>query len=126
MNLADLEALGAFVSARPVRRQVTWKQSEALDGAHKEVTVDAWILPLSFGLIDTLSVPGVDAQSQKAVLISRAVVDENGKSVLTYEQAYRLKPSLAIALYAAIAEVNRLPKLGNAEGDDEEDLEKKD
>lgn len=117
MNLADLEALGAFVAAAPVKRTVKWKRSAALDGENKEVEFDTWVLPLSFGLLDSLNAPGVDPQSQKAVLISRAITDEKGKTVMTYEQAYQLKPTLAYALYAAIAEVNRLAPPKEEEGE---------
>lgn len=124
MNLKQLRERGGFVSAKPVKKSVTWKQVDDLSGAGEDVTFDVWVSKLSFGMIESLAT-APDRRSRNAALIAEAIrLGDEGKDALSYQDAYQLKPSLARALVIAIAEVNALPKpKEDGEGaDDPKDL----
>lgn len=107
MNLKELRAKGAFVSAEPVKRDLSWTHTDG----DVEVTdqFSVWVKKHSFGTIERVFVTDKDDQSRSALLISESVFfGDEGKERISYVDAYQLDPSLAGLLMAAITEVNGL------------------
>ena len=106
MNLKELRAKGAFVSAHPVKKSVTWKTSEGED-----VAFDVYVKKLSFGDYERLFLSESDDRSRMARVLAETVkLGDEGKEDLSYEDAYQLEPSLARALIDAVNGVNAAPK----------------
>lgn len=108
MSRTDLEALGAFVTEQPIRREVQWVREDG-----ETVSFNCWVRQIPFGEAEKLL--QIDDQDQErsayAVLISRTIcLDETGKVRMDYKDAYRLKPSFAQALMDAINQVYNLAK----------------
>lgn len=102
MNLKELRAKGAFVSAHPVKKSVTWKTTEGED-----VSFDVFVKKLSFGDYERLFLSESDDRSRMARVLSETVkLGDEGKDDLTYKDAYQLEPSLARALIDAVNGVN--------------------
>lgn len=109
MNLAELQARGAFVSARPVERTLTWVH--AAPDSLEEVT-DTFVVKIkrhSFGVLSDLIESGSGNRSRSALLIASSIIlgTDEAPETLTYDQAYLLDPSLAALFIKAINEVNR-------------------
>lgn len=101
MNLKELRAKGAFVSAHPVKKSVTW-QSES-----GEVAFDVYIKRLSFGDYERLFLAESDDRSRMArVLCETIKLGDEGKETLSYQDAYQLDASLARVLLDAVNGVN--------------------
>lgn len=105
MGLAKaLEEAGAFVPADLEKRSIMWNGS----------TFDVYIRRLSFGVVeDMLAGANGDTRGRSSRMIAAAVCDEKGDPVMTFDDAYRLRSSLAKLLADAIREVN---ELGEAQG----------
>lgn len=92
MNLEQLKSLGGIVGQEPVTAAVEWKGQQ----------FDVRIRKLSYGTVETLRNTGGDAFNTH--LLAACVV--LGDDPLSYEDAFRLDPTLAAALLAAINTVH--------------------
>lgn len=111
LNIENLKSIGAFTGA-PVEKEIKWKQGE------EEYTATVFIRPLSYK--STVSdLQGVnDKKDPVAVRIASSVCDESGTPIFTADditgdadpERGALDGNLAMALLAAIAEVNYLGK----------------
>lgn len=99
MNLAELEAAGAFVLDELVKKEIVWKVGKV---EHK---FDVFIRPQSFGSIETVQEIQKD-KSKMASYVSKSILDAEGNPTIPYEKAVNLKPSLGTLLLQAINEVN--------------------
>lgn len=110
MNLKELKARGAFVSAHPVTKNVTWQPPEG-----GPVDFDIFIKRLSFGTVEQVFLHDDADRSRSANYIAQAVMfaDDAGKPVaISYDEAFSLEPTLARVFLDAINDVN---KTGQAE-----------
>ena len=101
MNLKELRAKGAFVSAHPIKKAVVWKHEDA------ENAFDVYVRKLSFGDYERLFLAESDDRSRMArVLCETVKLGDGGNESLSYEDAYQLDASLARVLLDAVNEVN--------------------
>lgn len=103
MNLTDLKARGAIVSAAPVTREVTWEHDDPTTGEKVTDKFTVEILRHSYGTMERLYMIGED-RSKGAAMIAECV--RFGGEAMSYEDAYQLHPGLATALLTAITEAN--------------------
>lgn len=103
MNLAQLQAAGAFVEAAPVKTPVTWTRQNAT-GEEVSDTFDVWVRRRSFGTMERVAMLGED-RSKSAKMLSECILLGEEQEALSYEQAYQLDPSLAFALVQAVKDV---------------------
>lgn len=105
-SLKDLQALGAFVSDKPVKKEITFK----LDG-DDEYTATIHVKKLSVGDYETLFLTEKEDRSRTATMISQAVtLGPDGKERISFEQAFKLHAGLAGAMVNAFNEVNLAKK----------------
>lgn len=101
MNLAELKAAGAFVAPEPIKETVTWN-------GH---TFDVWIKPVSFADSEKMiSAMAAGDTSRGALLLSNSVLLGDDREALTYEDAIKLEPSLAMTLVHTVQKVKDRPK----------------
>ena len=103
MNLAQLQAAGAFVEAAPVKTAVTWTRQNAA-GEEVSDSFDVWVRRRSFGTYERVAMLGED-RSKSAKMLSECILLGEEQEALSYEQAYQLDPSLAFALVQAVKDV---------------------
>ena len=103
MNLAQLQAAGAFVEAAPVKTAVTWTRQNAA-GEEVSDSFDVWVRRRSFGTMERVAMLGED-RSKSAKMLSECILLGEEQEALSYEQAYQLDPSLAFALVQAVKDV---------------------
>lgn len=117
MNLAELQAMGAFVPTKPVKREVKVKQpllraaeewSDAdvpeYSGEHSDATITTYIR--RGAAIDAIEMMKAEERLQPFVAIHRSIVNEDGSPLfLSIEQASQLALWVAIPLFEAITEV---------------------
>lgn len=102
MDINELQALGGFVDAAPVPKEITWKGP---DGNSLKATIH--IVRQPFGVVESTFSTGDADRSQGARMIHLAVrLGKDASEQLTYEQAYNLLPSLAWAMVGAINEAH--------------------
>lgn len=100
-TLEDLKAVGAFFSDKPVQKAIKF----VLDGQEYDATI--WVKRLSVGEQERLAMLShSDDRKGSALLISEIVLLGDGAERISFEDAYRLSPSLAMAMMEAIEEVN--------------------
>ncbi len=104
MNLQQLTEKGGFVEAAPVKMPVTWTRKNA---AGEDLTdeFDVWVRRRSFGTFERVASLGED-RSRSAKMLSECVLLDEAQESLSYEQAYQLDPSLAMALIEAVKEAS--------------------
>ena len=100
MNLSELQAMGAFVEAAPIKTPVTWTRDNA-EGVEVSDTFDVWIRRRSFGTLERVAMLSED-RSKSAKMLSECVLLGDAQEAITYEQAYQLDPSLAFVLVEAV------------------------
>lgn len=91
MNLEELVKIGAVVSMDTVEVPVEWE-------GHK---FTAHVRKLSYGDYEAMAGMGEDV-SKGATIISKCLFLPDQKRLMTYEEAYQLKPTFAQALIEAI------------------------
>ena len=103
MNIQDLMDKGGFVDAEPVRKEIEWMNDDG-----ETLQAGIWIVRQSYGVLEGLAGNAGSDRSQGAKMISLCVRlgDSEPKEQLTYDQAFRLIPALALAMAKAIREVN--------------------
>lgn len=105
MKLNDLKAMGGFVPAEPVKREVSWTRE--VDGKPETVEFTVFVRRQSFGSVERLLHVENDDRSRSARFLSESILlGDDGKEKLSYEDAYRLEPGLAAVLMEAVADVN--------------------
>lgn len=97
MNLAEIRNAGGFVPDEPVKVPVEW-------GGHK---FDVFVKRLSFGQVENLFTS--DDRSKSARMIAASVLLGEDREPISYEDAFRLDPTLAAKLIEAINTVNSKP-----------------
>ncbi len=111
-TLKQLEAMGAFVSDAPVKKEVPFHL------AGPDVTVTIFVKRLGIGHYESLFLSEKDERSRTARAISEAVTfGDNGKEKLSFEQAFKLDPQFAREILTAFNEVNS-PKKSSAPATD--------
>ena len=105
MNFAKLQKAGAFVSKKPVAKEIVWEHE--VDGAQREDKFTIYIRRLSAGDAEKLYT-GTKDTSLSATVISECIrTDESSNTpLLTYDQAYQLDTGLSRVFLDAINEVN--------------------
>lgn len=103
MNISELEEAGAFVQDEPVKKEIVWKRQK--DGKAVEIRFEVYIRPQSFGAIENVQVTEKD-KSKMAGYVSKAILNEKGEPVFTYEKAFLLNPAFGTLLLQAINDVN--------------------
>lgn len=91
MNLEDLVKIGAVVSMDTVEVPVEWE-------GHK---FTAHVRKLSYGDYEAMAGMGEEV-SKGATIISKCLFLPDQKRLMSYEEAYQLKPTFAQALIEAI------------------------
>lgn len=100
-SLKELETLGGFVPARPIRKEIKF----TLNG--EELSAVIHVKKISIGEFEALFLGDTEERSRTAKAISVAILlGDEGKEVIPFEKAYKLEPSLAGAMFAAFNEVN--------------------
>jgi len=111
LNIESLKTIGAFTGA-PVEKQIKWKQGD------EEHTATVFIRPLSYkSTVSDLQAVN-DKKDPVATRIAASVCNETGKPIFTADditgdadpERGALDGNLAMALLAAIAEVNYMGK----------------
>ena len=102
MNLKELRAKGAFVSAQPIKRSATWKTPEG-----EQVEFDVHVKKLSFGDYERLFLSESDDRSRMARVLCETVrLGPDGKDEFSYQDAYQLESTLARVLLDIVNETN--------------------
>ena len=105
-SLKELKALGAFVPDKPIKKQIRFK----LDG-DDEFVASIHVKKVGIGDYESLFLSDREERSRTAKAISELVtLGEDGKEKISFEDAYKLHPSLAGAMLSAINEVNASKK----------------
>lgn len=109
MNLEELKRRGAFVSAAPVPKEVSW--THVVDGEEVTDTFTIHVRRRSYGSVERVLAASMsdDGRSMSAAFIAESLLlGDDGSERISYEDAYQLDPSLAAVLVDAINEVNGL------------------
>ena len=102
MQLKQLEALGGFISAKPVEREIKFTLDDG-----KEYTAKVHVRRLALGEYERVAVASKDEKySRSARIISEAVFFGDGSERIPVEKSDRLHQSLANAILSAFHEVN--------------------
>jgi hypothetical protein len=112
MKLSDLKKAGGFVSSEPVKTSVKWNTGKK-DAAGEDIVhqFEVFIIRQSIGSVEKIYSDKDEDRSKMAMTLSKSVkFGEKGEESLTYEAAYQLDQSLALALIEAIKEVNGAAK----------------
>lgn len=105
-TLKELQKMGGFVSAAPVKKDITFK----LDG-DDEYTATIHVRKLSAGDYESIFVADSEGRSRTATVISQAItLGPEGKEKVSFEDAYRMHQGLASAMVTAFNEVNAAKK----------------
>lgn len=105
-SLKELQALGGFVPDKPVKKEIKF----SLD-SDDELTAVIHVKKLSVGEYEAMFMSGEEGRSKSARVISDTIsLGPDGKERLTFEQAYKLHPRLAAAMFDAFKEVNLAKK----------------
>jgi hypothetical protein len=106
-SLKELRELGAFVPDELVQKEITFKLGGGDEAAEHTVTV--FIRRLSIGSQEEIFLGGGDAErSRSAKMIAETVrLGEGGVEKITFVDAYRLEPAIALAMIQAVSEVNK-------------------
>jgi uncharacterized protein YcnI len=111
MDLKQLQDLGGFVPQQPVTKEVTWSRLGP-DGEDVTDTFTVHVRKLSSGMIERLWAEAGKKpdQSYSARMIAATVLlGDDGTTELSYDEAFRLDPTLAEALLEdAVHPVNPL------------------
>lgn len=100
-SMKELRALGAFVSDKPVQKEIKF----TLEG--EELSATIFIKRIAIDEYEALFVrPDINEPSRMAKTISEAVTLSDGKERITFADAKRLHPSIAAAMLEAFNEVN--------------------
>lgn len=105
-SLSQLRSAGGILSREPVVVTGTWKHNGP-DGEEIEDTFDVGVIKVSFG--DMADLFKEKDREQLAVSLSKSVMfaNEKGKlELLSYDDAYRLEPSLGMAILEVVRQVN--------------------
>ena len=103
LTLNDLNSSGAFVSAAPVKRSITF----TLDDGEQR-SGDIHVKRLSIGDHEKLFLGAPDKESRTALLISEVItLGDDGRERISFEKAYQLHPSIAGAMIQQFNEVNK-------------------
>ena len=103
INLKQLNELGGFIPDEMVKKEIKFKLDEGGD----EIVAEIFVKRLSIGNHEAIWANAGEDTSKTAKMLSEAIrFGEDGKEKLTYEDAYRLHPSIALAMSQAIGEVN--------------------
>lgn len=105
MDLKQLKAAGGLVSDRPTPVKKTWITPNG-----ESIEIDFFVLRQSFGQAERLYLSSTEENkglSRTSQLISEVIrLGKDGSESLSYEDAYRLDPSLARVFMDAITEVS--------------------
>lgn len=102
MDINELQAMGGFVDAAPVPKEIKWKSPEG-----KELKGTIHIVRQPFGVVESEFAKGTADRSQGAQMIHLAIrLGKDASEQLSYEQAYNLHPSLAWAMVTALNEAH--------------------
>lgn len=100
-TLKELESLGGFVPAKPIKKEITF----TINGEELSATIH--VKKISIGEFEALFLGDTEERSRTAKAISVAVMlGPEGKEAIPFEMAYKLEPALAGAMFAAFNEVN--------------------
>lgn len=105
LDKKKLKEIGAFVPDVPVKREIKFK----LAGQEYDATIH--VRQLSAGDYETIFLAGESGRSQTAEVISKCVtLGDSGKEKISFEEAYKLHPSVAAAMIDSFNEVNAQKK----------------
>lgn len=103
MDLKQLKAAGGLVSDRPTPVKKTWETPGG-----ESLEIDFFVLRQSFGQAERLYLSTTEERkdrSRTSELISEVIrLGKDGSEKMSYEDAYKLEPSLARVFLDAITE----------------------
>lgn len=106
-TLNELKSKGGLVPDAPIRKTITFDSTDHATGATEQVEAIIFVRQLSVGEYDALFFAQDDKRSRTAKIISEAIrLGESGKERISFEDAYKLTPSLANSMMEAFSEVN--------------------
>jgi hypothetical protein len=106
-TLNELKSKGGLVPDAPIRKTITFDSTDHATGATEQVEANIFVRQLSVGEYEALFFAQDDKRSRTAKIISEAIrLGESGKERISFEDAYKLTPSLAGAMVEAFNEVN--------------------
>lgn len=104
-SLKELQALGGFVSDKPIPKEITFKVND------DEIKATVHVVKLGIGDYEKAVESKQGDLSHMAHIISNFVrLGEGGKESISYKDAYRLNPNLGGAMINAFNEVNAAKK----------------
>jgi hypothetical protein len=105
-TLKQLTAQGGFAATKPVKKHIAFE----IDGNALEA--DIFVRQIGIGEYeDVYLADDKDKRSKTAKIIAESVtLGEDGKERISFDDAYRMKPSLASAILDAFNEVNGAKK----------------
>jgi hypothetical protein len=101
-SLKDLKAMGAFVPDAPIKKEIKFRLDDG-----EERTAEIFVKRLNIGEYESLFLTDTEERGRTAKMIAEGIrLGEKGEERLTFQQAYKLHPSLAGAMVVAFNEVN--------------------
>lgn len=108
-TLQQLRTLGAFVPDKPIKQTITFK----LDG-EDTLTADIFVKKLSVGDYEKLFLAAPDDKSRTAKIIADAItLGDDGKEKISFVDAYKLHPGIAVEMVNAFNAINGASKPKN-------------
>src|SRR5690625_65470 len=104
MDLTQLKAKCAVVSADLVKAPVTWTHKTP-DGTEVTDEFDVFVRRVSFGVLERA---GQEANRASALIAACVCFGKDGEEVMSYDEACALDPSLATQLVEAVNRVNKV------------------
>lgn len=105
-SLSQVRTAGGIVSREPVKASGVWKH-KGPEGEDLEDAFEVGVVKVSFG--DMADLFKEKDRDQLALSLSKSVMfaNEKGKlELLSYDDAYRLEPSLGMAILEVVRQVN--------------------
>lgn len=109
-SLKELQAIGGFIADKPVLKTIKFQTPDEA-GELVDRVYDVFVKRLSVGDYEALFLTDKEEKSRTAKLISETIMlGKDGSERISFQQAYKLHPSLAAAMVEAFNEVNSAKK----------------
>lgn len=96
MNLKQLKEKGAWVDQAPVKKPIKWRK----DG--ETIEFDVWVVRQPFGVVEEAISESPDKRRAAQMICLHIRLGDDAGECMSYDEAYRLEPSLAWEFVRAI------------------------